>query len=124
MPISNITVKNGAAVDVVYTALQPQSGTVPALWVAKVGARNVQANFRMDVRPRQAKTPVDRITLVHSIPILDPITQTTRTYTANISLLAPISGTDAEMVDFVTQLTNLLANAQIQGFLKNVQPPV
>lgn len=124
MSITNITVKNGAGVDLVYTALQPQSGTVPALWVAKVGARNAQANFRMDVRPRQAKTPVDRITLVHSIPILDVVTGSTRTYTANLSVLAPVSGTDTEMVDFITQLTNLLSSTQIQGFLKNVQPPV
>lgn len=124
MSISNITVKNGSNVDVTYTALQPQSGAVPALWVAKAGARNVQANLRMDVRPRASKAVVDRITLVISMPIMDAVSGLTRTYTANVSVLAPVSGTDIEMTDFVTQFTGLISNVQIQGFLKNVQPPV
>lgn len=124
MSIKNITVKNSSNNDITYVAMQPQSGAVPALWVARAGARVAQSNIRLDVRPRVKKSPVDRITFSHVIPILDETTGTVRTYTANLQILAPVAGTDAEMVDFIIQLTGIIGNTDIQGYLKNVSPPV
>lgn len=123
--IKNITVKDGTT-DVVFTAQMPQSGSIPAKWVNRDGARNLQKNLTTFVRPRSnASLTTDKTVVRFDMPVKDPITGLlTRSYTGKLEVLLPVSGTDAEASQFIGLLLNLLAHADIKDILINALPAV
>lgn len=126
MQIQNIVIKNASGDDVTFSALMPQSGTIPAKWVSRQGARSLQPNLTALVQPRNSQSAsVDRTTVKFQFPVKDPVTNALAyTYNCDFTVLAPRAGTDVELKNVIVQLQNLLKSEQISDILMNVAPAV
>lgn len=125
MNISNIVIKDASGKDVTFSALVPQSGTIPAKWVSRQGARALQPNLTALVQPRSQQSIVDKTTIKFQFPVKDAVTQALAyTYNCELTVLAPRAGTDAELDNVIVQLQNLLNSTQVTDILKNVAPAV
>lgn len=126
MNIQNITIKNAAAADVVYTAVRPQGGeSTPALWLVKTGSRNSQERLEALVR-RSASNQGWKTTLKVTLPIMDSVDPNKKltNVVVDLTLTSPDVISDAVANDVAVKLKNLVANADIQKMLANQEPAV
>lgn len=126
MQIANITIKNAAAVDVVYTAARPQGGeTTPALWIVKTGNRSSQERLEALVR-RSGSNLGYKTTLKVTLPVMDSVDPTKKltNVVCDLTLTTPDVITDALANDVAVKLKNLIAHASIQTILANQEPAV
>lgn len=123
--IKNITVKDGTT-DVVFVAQMPQSGDIPAKWVNREGARNLQQALTAYVRPRtNASLQTDKTVIRYELPIKDAVTGALiRTYNAKLEVILPVSGTDAEAARFIGLLKNIIGHADVVEILTTATPAV
>lgn len=126
MNISNITIKNAAAADVVYTAVRPQGGeTTPALWLVKSGGRISQERLEVLVR-RSGSNQSWKTTLKVTLPVMDsvdPLKKLTNVV-VDLTLTTPDVISDSVANDVAVKLKNLLAHASIQTILANQEPAI
>lgn len=126
MNIQNITIKNAAAADVVYTAVRPQGGeSTPALWLVKTGSRNSQERLEALVR-RSASNQGWKTTLKVTLPIMDSVDPNKKltNVVVDLTLTSPDVISDAVANDVAVKFKNLLAHADIQKMLANQEPAV
>lgn len=126
MNIQNITIKNAAAADVVYTAVRPQGGeSTPALWLVKTGSRNSQERLEALVR-RSASNQGWKTTLKVTLPIMDSVDPNKKltNVVVDLTLTSPDVISDAVANDVAVKLKNLIAHADIQKMLANQEPAV
>lgn len=126
MNIQNITIKNAAAADVVYTAVRPQGGeSTPALWLVKTGSRNSQERLEALVR-RSASNQGWKTTLKVTLPIMDSVDPNKKltNVVVDLTLTSPDVISDAVANDVAIKLKNLVAHADIQKMLANQEPAV
>lgn len=126
MNIQNITIKNAAAADVVYTAVRPQGGeSTPALWLVKTGSRNSQERLEALVR-RSASNQGWKTTLKVTLPIMDSVDPNKKltNVVIELTLTSPDVISDAVANDVAVKFKNLLAHVDIQKMLANQEPAV
>lgn len=126
MNIQNITIKNAAAADVVYTAVRPQGGeSTPALWLVKTGSRNSQERLEALVR-RSASNQGWKTTLKITLPIMDSVDPNKKltNVVVDLTLTSPDVISDAVANDVAVKFKNLLAHVDIQKMLANQEPAV
>lgn len=126
MNIQNITIKNAAAADVVYTAVRPQGGeSTPALWLVKTGSRNSQERLEALVR-RSASNQGWKTTLKVTLPLMDSVDQNKKltNVVVDLTLTSPDVISDAVANDVAVKFKNLLAHVDIQKMLANQEPAV
>lgn len=121
--LADITVKNGAAspVDTLFSAVEPQSGSTPALWYYKAApSRNSYVRLTTDVR-RSGSNASTKSKMQLNYPIVDGVTGLVKySLIAKIELTVPDMATQTD-VDHVYAFTkNLLAHAQLQGNFKDL----
>lgn len=121
--LADITVKNGAAtpVDVLFTAVEPQSGSTPALWYFKAGSsRNSYVRLTTDVR-RSGSNAATKSKLQLNYPIVDPVTGIVRySLIAKIELVVPDMASQIDVDHVYAFLKNTLAHAQVSGNFKDL----
>lgn len=126
MNIQNITIKNAAAADVVYTAVRPQGGeSTPALWLVKTGSRNSQERLEALVR-RSASNQGWKTTLKVTLPIMDSVDPNKKltNVVVDLTLTSPDVISDAVANDVAVKFKNLVAHADIQKMFANQEPAV
>lgn len=121
--LTDITVKNGAVTpaDTLFTAVEPQSGSTPALWYFKAGSqRNSYVRLTTDVR-RSGSNASSKAKLQLNYPIVDPVTGAVRySLIGKIELVVPDMATDTDVNHIYAFLKNLIAHAQVQGNFKDL----
>ena len=126
MNIQNITIKNAAAADVVYTAVRPQGGeSTPALWLVKTGSRSSQERLEALVR-RSASNLGWKTTLKITLPVMDSVDPNKKltNVVVDLTLTSPDVISDAVANDVAIKFKNLVANVDIQKMLANQEPAV
>lgn len=126
MQIANITIKNAAAADVVYTAVRPQGGeSTPALWIVKTGNRSSQERLEALVR-RSGSNQSWKTTLKVTLPVMDTVDPNKKitNVVCDLTLTSPDVISDAVANDFAVKFKNLIAHADIQKILANQEPAI
>lgn len=121
--IANITVKNGSVVDQVFTAFQPQSGSDPAVWLAKdANPREKWASLTASVRRTTNKA--SRLKLNITLPLFDLTGARIGSIPSSVEVTIPDSATDAQIKDAQAYLTNILANALVKDMILTGSPAI
>lgn len=121
MQLADITVNNGVAASTLFTAVEPQSGSTPALWYFKAGSsRNSYVRLVTEVR-RSGSNASTKSRMQLNYPIVDVATGLVRySLIAKIELVVPDMATQTD-VDHVYAFTkNLIAHAQLSGNFKDL----
>lgn len=121
--LADITVKNGAAtpVDTLFSAVEPQSGSTPALWYFKAAdSRNSYVRLTTDVR-RSGSNASTKAKMQLNFPIVDATTGLVKyTLIAKMELIVPDMATQQNVNDAYAWTKNLIAHAQLQGNFKDL----
>lgn len=121
--LTDITVKNGAStpVDTLFVAVEPQSGSTPALWYHKAGPqRNSYVRLTTDVR-RSGSNAATKSKYQINYPVIDPITGVVRyTLIAKGELTVPDMATQTDIDNVYAFMKNLIVHAQFQGNFKDL----
>lgn len=124
--IANITIKNQANADVVYTAARPQGGeSTPALWLVKSGSRNSQERLEALVR-RSGSNQGYKTTIKITLPVMDTVNPALKVTNMvfDLTVTTPDLMTDAAILDASTRFKNIIASTAIQQIISTSEPAV
>lgn len=121
--LANVTVKNGTNVDQLFTAYQPQSGSDPAVWMAKVGAtRNQWTTFTSSVRRTNNKASKMKFNL--TVPYFDAAGVEVGKIPSLIEITIPDNCPGTVIADAQAYIANLLGSALIKDMILTASPAI
>lgn len=121
--IANITVKNGAVVDQVFTAYQPQSGSDPAVWYAKTGTtRDTWTSLTSTVKRTPNKASKLRFNV--TIPLFDALQKRVGSIPIGIEMSIPDIAQPADIANAQAYAANILANATVKDMILTGSPAI
>jgi hypothetical protein len=122
---SNITAKNAAAADVVFTAVAGAAGNSPAIWRAlTLGTVSVaQAILSLVGRESNGSKPGRRVELTLEVPytVVDPngVITTIAKMPFIVQATRPANMPDAAVNDAVAYFASIIPNAQVVAAFKS-----
>lgn len=124
--LADITVKNGAAtpIDVVFTAVTPQSGSDAALWYYKAGtSRTSYVRLNTNVRRSGSNAAMKSVATLN-YPVVDVDGIVKYNLLAKIELTVPDQASQQDVDHVYALMKNLLAHAQLQGNFKDLSASI
>lgn len=121
--IANITVKNGANVDQVFTAYQPQSGSDPAVWYAKTGdTRDKWTSLTTSVR--RTANSASKLKLNITIPLFDSLGNKLGTIPASVEMTIADLSPSADIANAQAYVANILGSALVKDMILTASPAI
>lgn len=121
--IANITVKNGANVDQVFTAYQPQSGSDPAVWYAKTGdTRDKWTSLTASVR--RTANSASKLKLNITIPLFDSLGNKLGTIPASVEMTITDLSPSADIANAQAYVANILGSALVKDMILTASPAI
>lgn len=124
--LTDITVQNGAAtpIDVLFTAVTPQSGSDAALWYYKAGtSRTSYVRLTTNVRRSGSNAAMKSVANL-SYPIVDLDGIVKYNLLAKIELTVPDQASQEDIDHVYALMKNLLAHTQLQGNFKDLSASI
>lgn len=114
--IANITVKNGLNTDQVFTAYQPQAGSDPAVWYAKIGETRDKWTRLTALTTRSSRTATkQRINI--TIPYYDALGVKIGSIPASFEITVPDNTPASVIADAQAYSSNILNSTVVKDMI-------
>lgn len=121
--IANITVKNGANVDQVFTAYQPQSGSDPAVWYAKTGdTRDKWTSLTASVR--RTANSASKLKLNITIPLFNAQGNKLGTIPVSVEMTIADLSPSADIANAQAYAANILGSTLVKDMILTASPAI